>query len=254
MRLVSHTASNTEIVCALGAADLLVGVDADSDYPPEVVSRLPQLGRDLQLDIDAVLALKPDLVLSSLTVPGHEKVVEGLQARGVPVLVADPVSLEGVYQSIREIAAALGRAPQGSALIDAMDAAMPRIPRRHRPRILVEWWPKPVIVPGRDSWISDLLERVGAVNPWADEAVKSRPIDTEEAMAVAPEGIAISWCGVPEHQLRPANVLRRPGWDQIPAVRDGRVVAITEAFLGRPGPRLVQGYAALRRLADAISD
>lgn len=254
MRLVSHTASNTEIVCALGAAALLVGVDADSDHPPEVVGRLPQLGRDLQLDIDAVLALQPNLVLSSLTVPGHEKVVEGLQARGVPVLVADPVSLAGVYASIREIAAALGRVPAGETLIAGMEAAMPRVERRHRPRILVEWWPKPVIVPGRDSWISDLLERVGAVNPWAEEAVKSRPIDTEEAIAVAPEGIAISWCGVPAHQLRPANVLRREGWAAIPAVRERRVVAITEAHLGRPGPRLVEGYAALRRLADAISD
>lgn len=252
MRLVSHTASNTEIVCALGAADLLVGVDADSDFPPEVVGRLPKLGRDLQLDIDAVLALKPDLVLSSLTVPGHEQVLAGLQAHGVPVLVADPISLEGVYASIRDIASALGCVPQGERLIASMDAAMPPVQRGRRPRLLVEWWPKPVIVPGRDSWISDLLNRVGAENPWADEPVKSRPIDTDAAVAAAPEGIAISWCGVPEHQLRPANVLRRPGWGDIPAIRNRQVVAITEAYLGRPGPRLVQGYAALRQLADAV--
>ena len=254
MRVVSHTASNTEIVCALGCADRLVGVDADSDFPPAVVQALPQLGRDLQLDVPGVLALKPDLVLTSLTVPGHETVVDQLRAAGCPVLIADPVSLQDVFTSIRGIAAALGVTARGDALVAEMEAAMPRVDRRRRPRILVEWWPKPVIVPGRDSWITDLLDRVGAVNPLGTEAHKSRPLEPGEVASLAPEAVAISWCGVPEHQLRPANVLRRADWADTPAVRNGRVAAITEAYLGRPGPRLVQGYAHLRRLADAIDD
>src|SRR3546814_6474572 len=79
MRVVSHTCSNTEIVCALGAQDLLIAVDNDSDYPPDVVSKLVPLGRDLQLDVDAALALKPDLVLTSLTVPGHERIVAAFE-------------------------------------------------------------------------------------------------------------------------------------------------------------------------------
>src|SRR3546814_14977175 len=81
MRVVSHTCSNTEIVCALGAQDLLIAVDNDSDYPPDVVSKLVPLGRDLQLDVDAALALKPDLVLTSLTVPGHERIVAAFAQR-----------------------------------------------------------------------------------------------------------------------------------------------------------------------------
>ena len=84
LRVVSHTCSNTEIVCALGCADLLVAVDSDSDFPPEVVGALPQLGRDLALDTEAVRALSPDLVLTSLTVPGHERVVDGLRDAGLP--------------------------------------------------------------------------------------------------------------------------------------------------------------------------
>lgn len=254
MRLISHTASNTEIVCALGCADRLVGVDADSDFPPAVVQALPQLGRDLQLDVPAVLALKPDLVLTSLTVPGHETVVDQLRAAGCPVLVADPVSLQDVFTSIRDIATALGVPARGEALVAGMEAAMPPVDRPRRPRILVEWWPKPVIVPGRDSWITDLLDRVGAVNPLGGEAHKSRPLEAGEVVSLAPEAVAISWCGVPEHQLRPANVLRRDGWGDTPAVRHARVAAISEAYLGRPGPRLVQGYQHLRRLADAIAD
>ena len=143
---------------------------------------------------------------------------------------------------------------RGEALVAGMEAAMPPVDRPRRPRILVEWWPKPVIVPGRDSWITDLLDRVGAVNPLGSEAHKSRPLEAGEVVSLAPEAVAISWCGVPEHQLRPANVLRRDGWGDTPAVRHARVAAISEAYLGRPGPRLVQGYQHLRRLADAIAD
>ena len=69
MRLFSHTCSNTEIVCALDCAELLIGIDTDSDYPPDVVADLPKLGRDLDLDVAGVIALRPDLVLTSLTVP-----------------------------------------------------------------------------------------------------------------------------------------------------------------------------------------
>lgn len=251
MRIFSHTASNTEIVCALGAAAQLVGVDADSDFPPEVVSTLPRPGRDLDLDVAAVLDLEPDLVLTSLTVPGHERIVTELERAGARVLVADPVSLAGVFDSIRAIAEALGLPERGERLVAGMEAAMPRVERPRRPRILVEWWPKPVITPGRDSWITDLLDRVGAVNPWGEAPVKSRPIETAEALAAELDAIAISWCGVPEHGLRVDKVLGRPGWEAVPAVRERRVVAITEAWLGRPGPRLVEGYRALRQLADA---
>ena len=76
MRIVSLACSNTEIVWALGRADLLVGVDDHSDWPEEVVGPLPKVGPDLEIDVDKVAALEPDLVLATLTVPGHEKVVE----------------------------------------------------------------------------------------------------------------------------------------------------------------------------------
>src|SRR5687767_10391073 len=72
VRIVSTACSNTEIVCALGCAGLLVGVDDHSDYPVEVVKRLPRVGPDLGIDVERVKALQPDLVLASLTVPGHE--------------------------------------------------------------------------------------------------------------------------------------------------------------------------------------
>ncbi len=248
MRIVSHTCSNTEIVCALGAGDALVAVDADSDHPADVVAALPKLGRDLELDIDAVAALRPDLVLSSLTVPGHERIVEALRALGVPMYVADPTSLAGVYADIRAIGARIGRRAEAEALVRRMDAAMPPRRRSQRPRILVEWWPKPVIVPAGRSWVTDLIARAGGENPYADIGEKS--VSLEAGAVPAVDAVVMSWCGVREANYRAEIVCRRPGWSAVPAVAAGRVVPISEAWLGRPGPRLVEGYRALAALVD----
>lgn len=253
MRVVSHTCSNTEIVCALDCAPLLVGVDRDSDYPPAVVKTLPQLGRDLDLDIEQVRALRPDLVLTSLTVPGHETIVAALQACGLPTLVVDPQSLEDVYRSIRDIAAALEVPQRGAALVRRMQQAMPAVPQRAKPpKVLVEWWPKPVIAPARRSWVTDLIGLAGGVNPWAGENAKSVPLADEAVAAAAPDAIVMSWCGVKVQNYRAGVVMRRAGHDRIPAVRHGRVHAISEEFLGRPGPRLVEGYRALREVIAAV--
>lgn len=249
MKVVSHTCSNTEIVCALGCGAMLVGVDSDSDYPSEIVGPLPKLGRDLELDIARVAALKPDLVLTSLTVPGHERIVQALKDAGLPVLVIDPLGLEGVYDSIVQIAEALGMLKRGRSLVAQMQSAMPPVAVTGAPvKVLVEWWPKPVIAPARWSWVNELLRLAGGVNPWAQRDGKSVEVSDQDARAQGPEAIVLSWCGVREENYRRDVVERRPGWSDIPAVRHGRIFPISEAFLGRPGPRLVEGYRALRRI------
>ena len=249
MRIVSHTASNTEIVCALGMGAALVGIDADSDHPPDIVEPLPKLGRDLQFDTGAVAALAPDVVLSSLTVPGHETVVAGLRTLGVPVHVADPVSLADVFADIRTIAGLLGVPERGEALVADMTAAMPDRTDPDGPRIAVEWWPKPVIVAAGRSWVSDVVALAGGRNPWADSDEKSVTVEPAAAERCAPDIVVMSWCGVAEANYRADKVLERPGWASVPAIAAGRVHAITEAHLGRPGPRLVDGY---RRIAELV--
>lgn len=251
MRIVSHTCSNTEIVCALGCAEYLIGVDEDSDFPPEIVGPLPQLGRDLSLDVKRVRALKPDLVLTSRTLPGHDRIVEQLDAVGLRTLVCEPISMQDVYTDIRRIALALDVVARGETLIAQMQRDMPPIEAQaDAPKLLIEWWPKPVIAPTRDSWATDLIELAGGRNPWADLAGKSQPLSDEQVLAQAPDIVVMAWCGVPLQNYRSEIVTRRPGWEQVPAVRAGRVHAITEAFLGRPGPRLVDGYRALRGLIE----
>lgn len=249
VRIVSHTCSNTEIVCALGCADRLVAVDTDSDFPPAIVRELPQLGRDLEIDVEAVRKLAPDLVLTSLTVPGHEQIVAALQSAGLHCLVIDPQSLGDVFASVREIADALGVPGRGDALAARMDEAMPPTPlATDAPRVLVEWWPKPVIGAARRSWVHDLIERAGGRNALGDADAKSVTVKPDAVAAVAPDAIVMSWCGVKVGKYRADVVLGRDGWAQTRALRERRVYPVSEEFLGRPGPRLVEGYRALRQI------
>jgi iron complex transport system substrate-binding protein len=255
VRVVSLTCSNTEIVCALGCAELLVGVDNHSDFPADVVTNLPRVGPDLSIDVARVAALRPDLVLASLTVPGHERIVLELEAAKLPFFAPEPVSLEDVYDDIAQIAARLGVPARARTLIADLRREIPErtaAQTSDAPRLLVEWWPKPVIVPGRLSWVHDLIARAGGRNPFGARDVKSTPITDEEAVLAAPDAVIMSWCGVQLEKYRPEIVYRRPAWQRVPALAEKRVFAVSEAFLGRPGPRLLQGFRALREIVQSI--
>ena len=271
-RIVSLACSNTEIVTALGCAHLLVGVDDHSDHPEDVVAALPRVGPDLDIDIERVAALEPDLVLATLTVPGHERIVERLEAAGLPCIAPEPVSLDDVYRDITDIGARLGVPDRASALVTDMRAELeagaaalgaaasegggtePSSDSNEGPppAIVIQWWPKPTIAPGRLSWTTDVLERAGGHNPIGHEGVKSRPVSDEEIAEIAPDAIVISWCGVHPTKYRPEVVLEKEAWAEVPAVRNGHVFCVPEAFLGRPGPRLVDGVRALREVVDAV--
>jgi iron complex transport system substrate-binding protein len=247
MRLITHTCSNTEIVAALGRADWVVGVDDHSDFPPELVGQAARIGPDLDIDIERVLALEPDLVITSLTVPGHERCLKRLQDAGLPCLVTRPHSLADVAGDIRRIGAAIQASAAAEDLAGRFERALATPRPDHDPvPILVEWWPKPVIVPGRKSWVNEMLELAGGFNPFAGEDVESLEIDPSRARAAAPEAVVMSWCGVEESKYRPHIVRRREGWEAIPAIENDRIIPISEAWLGRPGPRLLDGIERLR--------
>lgn len=258
-RIVSLACSNTEIVVALGCGDRLVGVDDHSDHPPELVAALPKVGPDLQIDIQRVAALEPDLVLATLTVPGHEAVVAGLEAAGLPFIAPEPVSLNDVYGDIRAIGARLGVSERAEALVADMRRTIEAVERadgardeEDRPTIAVQWWPKPTITPGRLSWITDLVHWAGGRTLLSEEAVKSRPVSDEEMAERAPDAIVVSWCGVDPAKYRPDVVLDNPRLADTPAVRNRHVFTIPEAYMGRPGPRLVDGFRALRGIIGLL--
>ncbi|HYO94644.1 MAG TPA: helical backbone metal receptor [Polyangiaceae bacterium] len=248
MRIVALTCSNTEIVCALGCSDQLVGVDDHSDFPEPVVARCARVGPDLGIDVARVAALKPDLVLASLTVPGHERVIEQLERAGLPFIAPEPRSLADVCSNIRTIAELLGVTARAKALIAELEPELFARPAASGLRLLVEWWPKPIIVPGRDSWVTELLLAAGAINPLAQRPVKSQPLTDADAALLEPDASVIAWCGVRTEKYRRDVVLRRPDWQHLKLVREGRVYRVPEAWLGRPGPRLVLGVRALRQI------
>jgi iron complex transport system substrate-binding protein len=251
--LIAHTCSNTEIVCALGRASWLVGVDDHSDHPADVVDRLPRIGPDLDIDIERVVALKPDLVITSLTVPGHERCVERIRDAGLPHLVTQPLSLADVADDIKRIGAALDARAAASELATRFERALARPRASTATPILVEWWPKPVIVPGRRSWVNEMLALAGGRNPFCDVDAESTEAQDDAVVAAAPEAVVMSWCGVAEEKYRPHVVARRAGWSGVPALQHGRIFAISEAWLGRPGPRLLDGIRRLEAVVDACT-
>lgn len=252
MRIVSLACSHTEIVCALGCADYLVGADDHSDRPVKIVD-LPRVGPDLQIDVAAVAQLEPDLVLASLTVPGHEKVIEKLEVAGLPYLVREPVSLRDIYDDILVIAQALNVPERGEALVNQMCSAFAekQTSPRH-PKLLVQWWNRPTISPGKLSWVTDLIEAAGGQNPLGREAVKSRPLSDEEVKDINPDAIILSWCGVAFDKYRPNVIYRNPLWQEVKAVKNKRVFCVPEAHLGRPSPGLLEGFRALKDIVQTL--
>jgi iron complex transport system substrate-binding protein len=252
MRLVSLTCSNTEILWSLGLMEQVVGLDANSDFP-EAVKGIPRVGPDLHIDLDRVEGLKPDLVLASLSVPGMERVVEGLEGRGLPHIVLDPESLQDVYSDIQQVARICGIERQGQHVVRAMRWMMAKargsLPGWVRPpRVMVEWWPKPMIAAGGRSWINQMLQALGAENAFAGLEVRSKPLSEAEVEAAQPDLITVSWCGV--KKLRPEVVLKRSL--NIPAIHNRQVYALQEAYLGRPGPRLAEGAMKLADLLRGV--
>jgi iron complex transport system substrate-binding protein len=250
-RIVSLAASNTEIVCALGLADRLVGLDDYSDYPPEV-QHLPRVGRDLAIDVARVRALQPDLVLASLSVPGMERNIPALETAGLPYIAIEPHGWDGLWSDIRAVGAAGGVPHRAETLVAELQARAARIAELvadpvARPSVYWEWWPRPTITAGGPSWITTMCRLAGGESCFADLEGESATVDPAQVRARDPHVIVLCWCGA--HKLPDvASVAARPGWAELTAVRAGRVHAVLEPCFGRPGPRLVDGLEALARL------
>lgn len=251
-RVITLCPSNTELVDALGCFERVIACDASSDYP-SATNQLERLGHDLAPSLARIAELAPDLVVSSLTVPGMERVVTGLYARGIPQLVLAPTSLADVMEGAVALSQALGVPERGAALIARLEAErselQARAAERRLTRVYLEWWPKPMFTPGRDCYSNELIALAGGVNVFAERPGSSVQIDARELSLAAPDVCFVSWCGAPASKLDPSNLIKREGLAGLPAVRDGRVYPLDEAFSGRPGPRMLE---AARIMARAI--
>jgi len=252
-RIVSLCPSNTEILHSLGLLSKVVGVDDWSDWPHSV-TQLPRVGPDLHVDTDRVEALRPDLVLASLSVPGMERNVIRLQELGLPHLVLDPHSIEDLWDNLRAVGRVCDVELTADRVVAELQGRVHRVRETtlravSRPRVYWEWWPKPLFSPGRRNWLTSVSELAGCRSVTAQvDADTARPTP-DEIRDADPNWILLAWTGVAREKVRPDVLLRRSGWSELAAVREGRVRVMEEGLFCRPSPRLIDGLEQLARLA-----
>jgi len=251
--LVSLCPSNAEIIDALGCFERVIACEDSSDYPPEVGER-ERLGPDLAPELDRIAELRPGLVVASLSVPGMERVVTGLRARGLPQAVLAPRSIADVEDEIIALGRWLDVDERAREVVAGIRAecrelmlSRPKVPVR----VYLEWWPRPMFTPASECYSNELIELAGGINVFGERPGASLEVCAEELLAEDPELCFVSWCGVTEAKLDPQNLVRRPGLGGLKAAREGRVYALDEAFAGRPGPRMLE---AARRMAVRIRE
>lgn len=249
-RVVTIAPSNLEMVEALGCIDRVVACEDSSDWPADR-GPVERLGPDLGPDLDRIAELKPDLVVSSLSVPGMERNVSGLRARGIPQVVLAPGSLADVMVDAQRVAACLGVQSAGlvARLQTERDALRGDQSGADPVRVYLEWWPRPMFTPGRDCYSNELIELAGGVNVFRDRAGSSVEIQVADLVEADPEVCFVSWCGVDEAKLDPGRLRGRAELADVSAIRGGQVHALDERYAGRPGPNMLE---AARRMADAI--
>lgn len=251
-RIVSLACSNTEILFGLGLGSRVVGVDDWSDFPP-LVKDLPRVGPDLQIDMAKVAALQPDLIVASLSVPGMERNLPGLERLGVPFIVLQPKSLDDLFKDIRMLGEATGVSPGADRLIAELRTRIEAVQGQahkaaDRPTLYWEWWPSPLISPGRESWLVQMSELAGADLLFKDVEATSFVVQESQVFDHDPDYLMLCWCGTLQKKMDVKKVAERPGWDRLRAVKAGRIHCLPEALFGRPGPRLVDGLERLARI------
>lgn len=245
-RIVSLTPSATEVVAALGATDLLVGVDEYSKYP-ESVKALPKVGSFLGPNIEQIVGLKPTLVLVDDI---HGQTAGALHDAGIATLECAIQAVPDVKAALRAAGDRLGKGKQAKAVIDdidaTLDAAAAKRPARH-PRVLAILDREAgglgnLVAVGPGSYIDELVAVVGGDNVLAASGVRYPKISLEEVLRAQPDVILdLSFAG---HEGVTA-------WQQVdvPAVKAGKVLALTEDYFQHPSVRV---KAALDRMAAAI--
>jgi iron complex transport system substrate-binding protein len=253
MRIISICPSNTELLEYLGMTEHLVAVDNFSDWPLNV-HHLQRVGPDLDINMELVEQLKPDIVLASLSVPGMEKNVVELQKRNIPHLVLNPNSLNEIANDLLTLGDVLNAKEKAQLVVQKFHHFIHEYKQlaakvEHQARLYWEWWPKPVFTPGGENWLTEISLLAGGVNIFADQKAANVQTDWEEIKARNPEHICLAWVGVRTDKINPATVQKRDGWEEIEAIQKNRIYILEEALYCRPSPRLLLG---LKKLAAIL--
>ena len=251
-RIVCLTEETTETLYLLGEGDRVVGISGYTVRPPDAREK-PKVSSFLHARYEKIEALKPDLILAFSDL--QAEITTELVKRGYPVFTFNQRSVAEILQMIRVLAGIVGVAEKGEALARKFEADLDAIRERarslpRRPRVFFEEWYDPLISGIR--WTEELIEIAGGDPIFPELAgaglAKDRIVSSEQVIERAPDVIIGSWCGKP---VRKERIVARPGWQDVPAVRNGQIYEIKSTYILQPGPAaLTEGISRLRDIIE----
>ena len=247
-RVVSLAPSITEIVFALDRSEVLAGATRFSNYP-DAAARLPRVGSYVQLDIEKIVALEPDLCIA-IKDGNPVRTVRRLERLGIPVFAIHPMEIDAVLRSIRDIGELLGADREAAGLISSMQARMAAVDEKvagvsDKPSVFFQIGVSPIVSAGEGTFIDELIARAGGVNAAGNHAGYPR-FTREEILMMAPDVMVLTSMA---RQKVFDDVLREwRQWDNLPAVREGRIHMVDSDLYDRPSPRLIDGLEELASL------
>jgi len=241
-RIVSLAPHATELLYAAGAGDRVVGVLATSDWPPEVAAK-PKVGDSRSLDLERIVALAPDLVVTwPFAAPAQ---VGALVARGVPVFIANPATIDGIAQDLERLGALAGTSPTATLRAAEFRAQLARLQARYAGtrtvRVFYEIWNAPLYTIGGNHLISQAIRVCGGENVFASLALPAPGVSVEAVLAARPEAIVAG----ADRAVRPAWLDDWKRWPALPAVARGNLYTVDANLLHRAGPRFIDGVESL---------
>lgn len=244
-RIVTIFSSNTELVSSLGLLTRIVGVEDYTRFPPEVRD-LPKVGGRLGFSVDAVVARAPDLVIVTPARQAAHQLVEPMERIGVPVMVLLSRTLAEVIDNVQRVALAAGVPGRGRALAEALQERLRVVDRRTagraRPRVLMitgRMGNGMLLVARPRSYTGEAIVRAGAHHALPQLGALAQ-VSPEAALTSDPD--ALLFAGT---QAGLDELLRRPGWRNMRAVRERRVSTVERAQFLIPGPRTFDGIESL---------
>ena len=240
-RAVSLAPNLTEIVFTVGAGERLVGVTSYCDYPAEAQA-IQKIGDTLAPNIENIIALKPQIVLVS-TASQMENFTRTLDAQGIAYFVTNPNSLDDIYKTIYQIGEIFGENEKAYQTVDEMKRRVADVEARtvqaKGVKVFVQIDKNSLYTVGKDSFITDLIQRAGGESLTKDLTTAYPKISKETALALNPERIILSES---ENNMEPNEVFANS-----PAVKNGKVFSVNADLLSRPGPRVVDGLEKIAR-------
>ena len=246
-KVVALTASDCEILAALGAEDTLVGRGEYCDYP-ESILEVPAVQSGADTNLEQIIALEPQVVIMAKMAQTEEQVA-ALEEAGIRVVVSDAQDIEGVYTAIRLIGALVGRNDEAEAMVADMQSAFADIAAKSEntgKTVYFEVSPLQwgLWTAGKGTFMDELATLCGLTNAFADVEGWAE-ISEEQVLERNPDYIVTISMYYGEGPTPEEEILARPGWENVTAVKNGKILNLQNNELSRPAPRLAEGAQAL---------